>query len=53
VAVDELHLVALWGSGIRPQYAQLSLLRRRLEEASLGLPALPPWTRQYWILRGK
>ncbi|KAH7109135.1 ATP-dependent DNA helicase [Dactylonectria macrodidyma] len=30
VAVDELHLVALWGSGIRPQYAQLSLLRRRL-----------------------
>ncbi|KAF1809282.1 ATP-dependent DNA helicase [Eremomyces bilateralis CBS 781.70] len=30
VAIDELHLVALWGSGIRPQYAQLSLLRRRL-----------------------
>ena len=30
VGVDELHLVALWGSGIRPQYAQLSLLRRRL-----------------------
>jgi superfamily II DNA helicase RecQ len=30
VAVDELHLVALWGSGIRPQYGQLSLLRRRL-----------------------
>ena len=30
VAVDELHLVTLWGSGIRPQYAQLSLLRRRL-----------------------
>ncbi|KAH6691783.1 ATP-dependent DNA helicase [Leptodontidium sp. MPI-SDFR-AT-0119] len=30
VAVDELHLVALWGSGIRPQYAQLCLLRRRL-----------------------
>ena len=30
MAVDELHLVALWGSGIRPQYAQLSLLRRRL-----------------------
>jgi hypothetical protein len=30
VAVDELHLVSLWGSGIRPQYAQLSLLRRRL-----------------------
>lgn len=30
VAVDELHLVALWGSGTRPQYAQLCLLRRRL-----------------------
>jgi superfamily II DNA helicase RecQ len=30
VAVDELHLVALWGNGIRPQYAQLSLLCRRL-----------------------
>ncbi|KAH8586980.1 ATP-dependent DNA helicase [Bisporella sp. PMI_857] len=30
VAIDELHLVALWGNGIRPQYAQLSLLRRRL-----------------------
>ena len=30
VAVDELHLVAQWGSSIRPQYAQLSLLRRRL-----------------------
>ena len=30
VAVDELHLVALWGNGIRPQYAQLSLLRRQL-----------------------
>jgi superfamily II DNA helicase RecQ len=30
VAIDELHLVALRGSGIRPQYAQLSLLRRRL-----------------------
>jgi superfamily II DNA helicase RecQ len=30
VAVDDLHLVALWGSGISPQYAQLSLLRRRL-----------------------
>jgi superfamily II DNA helicase RecQ len=30
VAADELHLVALWGSGIRPQYAQLTLLRRRL-----------------------
>ncbi|KJZ68413.1 hypothetical protein HIM_12190 [Hirsutella minnesotensis 3608] len=30
VAVDELHLVAFWGSGIRPRYAQLSLLRRRL-----------------------
>jgi superfamily II DNA helicase RecQ len=30
VAIDELHLVALWGSGIRLQYAQLSLLRRRL-----------------------
>ncbi|KAF4464740.1 DEAD-like helicase [Fusarium albosuccineum] len=29
VAVDELHLVAIWGRGIRPQYAQLSLLRRR------------------------
>src|SRR5437667_7355296 len=30
VAVDELHLVALWGSGFRPQFAQLSVLRRRL-----------------------
>ncbi len=30
VAIDELHLVALWGNGIRPQYAQLSLFRRRL-----------------------
>ena len=30
VAVDELHLVALWGSGFRPQFAQLSVLRGRL-----------------------
>lgn len=30
VLVDKLHLVDLWRIGIRPQQAQLSLLRRRL-----------------------
>jgi hypothetical protein len=30
VPIDELYLMALWGNGIRPQYAQLSLFRRRL-----------------------